>query len=103
MKREHRHYVRRRLPESQLLVCEGVDRALSGQISILGLGGMFVRTHETYPVGTTIDVRIHAPEEVIETQCVVRDVQPGGLGVEFTRLRGKNEESLRKFLKQVRN
>lgn len=103
MKREHRYYERHRMPENSLFPCEGVDRPLNGHVSILGLGGMFVRTHESYPVGTTLDVRIHAPEEVIEAQCVVRDVLPGGLGFEFTRLRGKHEDAVRKILQGLKN
>ena len=103
MNRDNRHYVRHTIPEEQLLPCEGVNRPLSGHVSILGLGGMFVRTRESYPLGTPLEVRIHAPGDVIDAQCVVRDVLPGGLGLEFTKLRGKHEDGVRKFLEQLKN
>jgi len=103
MNRESRHYTRHLIPEESLLPCEGVNRPLKGQVSVMGLGGMFVRTRESYPIGTALEVRIHAPDDVIDAQCVVRDVLPGGLGLEFTKLRGKHEDVVRTFLERLKN
>lgn len=98
-----RHYERVRLPEDRMLSCELVGREEVGLISVLGLGGMFIRTHETFPIGTTLEVRLSGDGQIIETQCVVRDVAPGGMGVEFTRLRGTHEDNLKKVLAARKN
>src|SRR2546428_9921122 len=59
---------------------------------------MYIRTRDTYPSGTELELRIRADDQTLETSCVVRDVLPGGLGVEFTWLRGPLEAKLQKIL-----
>jgi len=103
MEKDYRRYERVVIPEDKLLACEGLERALDGLVSIVGLGGMFIRTRESYPVGTVVGVRIRGDGEVVETECVVRDVEPGGLGVEFVRLRGQHEETLKKIVDRFKS
>ena len=103
MERDSRHYERIRVPEDKLIPCEGVGRPLRGHVSVVGLGGMFIRTRESYPVGTVFDVRLGDGEEAIEASCVVRSVDPGGLGVEFVKLRGKHEQALKKIIDRLKS
>jgi len=98
VKKERRHHDRIVIPEDKLLPCEGISRPLSGQISVLGTGGMYIRTRNTYPLGTELELRIRANAETLEAPCVVRDITPGGLGVEFTWLRGSLERKLKNIL-----
>lgn len=98
MKQDRRRVERVVIPEDQLLPCEGVSRPLAGKVSVLGAGGMYIRTRDTYPSGTELELRIRADDETLQTPCVVRDVSPGGLGVEFTWIRGPLEARLQKIL-----
>jgi hypothetical protein len=67
MERDTRHYERFRVPEEKLIPCEAVGRPLRGHISIVGLGGLYVRTRESYPAGTVLDLRFGDGEEAVET------------------------------------
>lgn len=100
MRRYKRHYERYRLPEQNQFPCEGVDSPLRGYISVIGLGGMFVRTAEMFGFGTRLAVRLHTEDGVVETKAVVRYAAPGGLGFEFVELRGQHEQILRKALER---
>ena len=102
MKEDRRHHERIVIPEDKLLPCEGVNRPLSGKVSVLGTGGMYIRTTDTYASGTELELRIRADGETLETPCVVRDVTPGGLGVEFTWVRGLVEERLKKIIARLK-
>ncbi len=64
---------------------------------------MYIRTTDTYAPGTELELRIRADAEAIETPCVVRDVTPGGLGVEFTWLRGPLEQKLQKMMGRIKS
>jgi hypothetical protein len=102
MKEDRRRHDRIVIPEDKLLSCEGVSRPLTGKISVLGTGGMYVRTTDTFPAGTELELRIRTEEDTLETPCVVRDVAPGGLGVEFTWVRGPLEEKLKKLMTRLK-
>jgi hypothetical protein len=98
MRTQKRYYVRYRLPEPSQLPCEGVGTALHGYVSVIGLGGMFIRTAENFEVGKRLAVRLHCEEGVVEAKAVVRYAAPGGVGVEFVELRGLHEQTLRQVL-----
>ncbi len=102
MKPERRQHDRIVIPEDKLLPCEGISRPLSGQVSVLSTRGMYIRTRDTYALGTELELRIRADAETLEAPCVVRDITPGGLGVEFTWLRGPLEGKLKKIIAQVK-
>ncbi len=101
MKKDRRQHDRIVIPEDHLLPCEGVSRPLTGKISVFGIGGMYIRTKDAYPAGTELELRIRVGDEVLEAPCVVRDVAPAGLGVEFTWLRGGLEQKLKKLLTRL--
>lgn len=95
---ERRRHRRILLPEEDLLSCEAVGQPMNGQVSILGPGGMFIRTRHAPPAGSTIAVRVSSDEESFEAECVVRDVTPGGIGVEFTSADGPHSATVKKIL-----
>jgi hypothetical protein len=102
VKEDRRHHDRVVVPEDKLLPCEGVSRPLNGKISVLGTGGMFIRTTDAYPPGTELELRICADSETLDAPCVVRDAAPSGLGVEFTWVRAPFEEKLRKIIARLK-
>jgi PilZ domain-containing protein len=97
-KKDLRTHGRVCIPEDQLLPCEAVGGGLTGHVSVLGAGGAFIRTHETLPVGTRLSLRVHGNGAQFEAQGVIRDVQPGGVGVAFSRLGRKQKENLHRIL-----
>lgn len=99
-RRYKRHYERYRLPEQKEIPCEGVNTSLQGYVSVIGLGGIFVRTTETYEFGKRLTLRIHCEDGPVEAKAVVRYAAPGGLGFEFVELRGEHEQNLRKALER---
>jgi len=102
MKDDRRHREGIVIPEDKLLPCEGVSRPLTGKISVLGTAGMYIRTTDRYPPGTELELRISADGVALEAPCVVRDVEPGGLGVEFTWLRGPLEHKLERIMARIK-
>jgi hypothetical protein len=99
---DNRLYDRIYLPDEKSIPCEGLGFAFEGQISVVGLGGMYVRTGKSYPIGTVLPLRFSAGAEVVEADCIVRDVEPEGIGLEFVKLRGPNEDSLKRILNAFR-
>lgn len=100
--RNYRRYQRFVVPEDRLASCEAVGRALDGKVAIVGLGGIFIRTRETWPPGTLLKVSILCDGDLVEAKCVVRRQEPDGLGAEFVKLRGKHEERLKKFMASLK-
>lgn len=96
--KNQRRHERVLIPEDRLFRCTGIGSHLDGRVSVIGLSGMFIRTRESHPVGATLALRIHALDTEIEAQCVVRDVEPGGLGVGFSRLSAESEHKLKSVL-----
>lgn len=83
MEIEERRYPRKILDESQWLECEGVGCELQGQVRVVGLGGVFIRTRQTFPVGSALGLRIRNGNDWLEAVGVVRSQEPHGIGVEF--------------------
>ncbi len=98
----YRFYQRVLVPDHYPVQCEGVGIALDGKVSVLSLGGMYIRTRESHPEGSAFGIRMRASDDVVETVCVVRRREPGGLGVEFVKLRGQHEESLKRILARLK-
>jgi hypothetical protein len=90
--RRHQRFL---VPEGQSLRCEGIGIRCDGVISVFGLGGMFIRTRDSHPVGATLVLRIHGIGDDIRAECVVRDVHPGGFGAEFSNLVPAEERKLK--------
>ncbi len=104
MREELRRNQRIRLPEESLLRCEGIGTPLDGLVSVLGLTGMFIRTRDTHPVGATLVIRLYGSDkDIIEGQCVVRDVLPGGMGVEFSVISEQDQLALRHLLERLKS
>jgi hypothetical protein len=102
MKQELRNYERTSIPDDRLLPCAASSGELRGHVSVLGVGGAFIRTRDLLPVGTALILRIDGHGEVLTIPCVVRDVQPGGVGVSFSRLPAQQKEHLKKILARLK-
>ena len=67
----------------------------TGQITVLGGGGAFLRGCDGYTVGSVVQLRFTLPKVEHEIACsaVVRGRFPGsGIGLQFTRLGSQHRE-----------
>ena len=102
MKSDNRLYDRVYLTENQYLKCEGVGFAFEGRVSVLGLGGIYILADKSYPMGTVLALRIPNGADVVEADGIVRDVEADGFGVEWVKLRGANEDTLKRIMTRLR-
>jgi hypothetical protein len=103
MKENRRRHERILIPEQKMPACEGVNRPLTGRVLVLGTGGAYLLTNDRYPTGTEFELRITAGTDVVESPCAVRDVESGGMGVEFTWLSAAAEIKLRKLIMRFKS
>jgi hypothetical protein len=102
MEVENRLYERVVLGPAETLPCEGLGFAFAGKVAVISMGGIYVQGDKSFPVGTVLPLRFRAGEEVVEADCIVRDADAQGLGLEFVKLRGPNEDALRRILERLR-
>ena len=78
-------------------------RALSDVgATVIGLGGMFVRSKTPPPPGSVIKLVFVCTSVSIESECTVRHITDNGMGIEFTGITPDNEEKLKNLLHQLR-
>jgi hypothetical protein len=102
LRRHHRVLIH----NSRLIrVANAPDRprpAFEGIVTIIGLGGMFIRTKSLYPLGTVLHLSLVDSIATLDSECTVRTVAPNGLGVEFTRITPENEKKLKALLSALK-
>jgi hypothetical protein len=96
-----RRHARILLDPQHTLRCDSATPKINGSVTVIGLGGMFVRTASLQPFGTVLKLRVHN-SVVFEARCTVRSVAENGVGVEFTALARPEEEKLKNLLLHLR-
>jgi c-di-GMP-binding flagellar brake protein YcgR len=81
---------------------DGGGLLVEGTATVIGLGGMFVRSNAIAPPGTGLSLAATCPFLTIESRCTVRHVMEDGMGIEFTGLSRANEQKLKWLLFQLR-
>jgi hypothetical protein len=71
---------------------------LEGIVTVIGLGGMFIRTGNSYPAGAVLHVVLKCSPLSIESECIVRNSVSNGIGVELTEVTPENEQKLKALL-----
>lgn len=99
---DRRKHQRILLPENHFLPCKSLAPKFEGIVSIIGTGGLFVRTNHALTMGQTLRLRIQDPSLKFEVQCTVRDVTEKGAGVEFAPLSLPKQRVLQNFLRTLR-
>lgn len=79
-----------------------VGPGLTGVVTVIGMGGLFLRAKDMQPPGTTLVLKLTCAEMMIEVGCSVRYVTDNGMGIEFTTITGGNDQKLLNLLDQVR-
>jgi hypothetical protein len=80
----------------------GEGPQFEGVATVVGLGGMFVRTKTPPPPGSIVKLTVVCASICIESECSVRHVTDNGMGIEFTGITLENEEKLKNLLHQLR-
>lgn len=75
---------------------------LDGVVTVIGLGGMFIRTSKTQPFGTVLKLKVDDPAASFEAEFTVRSVAENGIGVEITKISPENEQRLRALLTRLK-
>lgn len=75
---------------------------LDGVVTVIGLGGMFIRTAKVQPFGTVLKLRLDHPVATFEAEFTVRSVAENGIGVEITGISPENEQRLKALLMRLK-
>jgi hypothetical protein len=99
-----RRFERIDLPEGRRLICAAFGEGLhvDGEVTVIGSGGMFLRTAKVPDVGARLGIKMRSIADVVEADCVVRNNHHEGFGVEFVDMRPKFRENLDKILERLR-
>ena len=81
----------------------GEGPRLEGSISVIGLGGMFVRTKAPLPPGSVLHVVLTCPTFSLESDCTVIHVKSTGMGVELTGITPENEQKMKALLLDLKS
>ena len=73
-----------------------------GIVTVIGLGGMFIRTSKGSPPGAVLRLKLEDPVATFESECTVRHVAETGVGVEITAITPDNERRLRSLLLRLK-
>jgi hypothetical protein len=100
-----RHHQRILVPASRKIRAEsqGGSRRLEGIVSVIGLGGIFVRTRSSEPTGAVLRLKLTDPLVSFESDCTVRSVAQNGMGFEFTAMAPSDEQKLKFLLRQMKS
>jgi len=101
-----RRHQRILVPGSRLIRVSGVSagkkQEIEGVITVIGFGGMFIRTSNELPIGAVLRVLLTDLINTLEAECTVRNVASNGFGVEFTRITRENEQKLKALLSAIK-
>ncbi|MGH9685430.1 MAG: PilZ domain-containing protein [Candidatus Acidiferrales bacterium] len=80
----------------------GSGPEIAGTISVIGLGGLFLRTRDFQPAGTVLQLKLIDSLVTLESACTVRRVTDNGMGLEITHISPSDEQKLRFLLAQFK-
>jgi hypothetical protein len=94
-KKERRRHQRVLVPEGRIIRAQGTRPRLEGIVSIIGPGGMFIRTRDSQPCGTVLKLKLKDSTFSFRVLGTVRHVEENGLGVEITGITPEDEQKLK--------
>lgn len=97
-----RKYPRVPIPKGAVVAWEHAGVRKVSSVSVLALGGLFIATKETPPVGDVIKLVFDVPGGEVRARAVVCDIQPGkGMGVQFTSMEPDARARLSQLMKAL--
>jgi hypothetical protein len=101
---ERRVHPRTKVSVQTELQLADIDTPLRGQTSDLSLGGCYIRTMVTIPVGTRLNVGLWLGEEKVTINAIVVTCYPQiGSGIQFLAMPLTDRNRVRAFLESVRD
>lgn len=102
VEKDLRRHQRILVPEGRKIQAQGMRPILIGTVTVIGLGGLFIRTGNTQPCGTVLRLKLTDPFIALDAECTVRHIAENGIGVEITGLTLENEHKLKTLLLQLK-
>jgi hypothetical protein len=72
------------------------------RVATLGLGGLFIATHDPPPVGTLVKIVFDVPGGEVRARAMVKNVEPGqGMAIAFIQMGQEDRARLDQLLKKL--
>jgi hypothetical protein len=97
-----RRYPRIGLPKGMWVAWYGGAEHQISRVGTLSMGGIFICAPTPPPVGTKLKMAFEVPGGEVQTEGTVRSVEAGkGMGIQFTRLSGKDRALLQRLMNRL--
>ncbi|MGB8674446.1 MAG: PilZ domain-containing protein [Candidatus Acidiferrales bacterium] len=95
-----RRHQRVLVPEGHSIHADGSGRGfqLEGEVSVVGLTGIFLRTRDLRAVGTAMHLKVIGPLAGFEFDGAIRYVGERGVGVEIISITPTDQQKLKSLL-----
>jgi hypothetical protein len=103
VRKDLRQHQRLLVPEGRTIPIEVSGLQLSGAVTVIGLGGMFIRTRTPQHLGSVFHLQLVDAFISLEADCTVRSLSDRGMGVEFTGISPENEQKLKMLLAHLKS
>jgi c-di-GMP-binding flagellar brake protein YcgR len=102
--KDRRRYQRILVPAGHAILARGFrnGKRFEGIVSVIGLGGIFIRTRESFPLGTIVQISLTDPIISFDSECTVRACTETGIGLEFLSIDPAAQQKLQFLLKQLK-
>jgi PilZ domain len=101
-RKDLRQHQRLLVPEGRKVAVEAAGLDLDGSVTVIGLGGMFIRTRNSQHLGATLHLKLVDAFITFEAEGTVRNQSEKGIGVEFTGISPENEQKLKMLLTHLK-
>jgi hypothetical protein len=97
-----RRFPRIALPQGMWVAWYGGAEHQISRVGTLSMGGIFICVPAPPPVGTKLKLAFEVPGGEVQTEGVVRNIEPGkGMGIQFTRLNAKDRVLLQRLMNRL--
>jgi PilZ domain len=97
-----RRHPRVKSPRGLFVAWETGSKRSVSRLETLSLGGVFIRTPEPPPIGSTLNILLDMQNGDVRARAIVRRVTPSkGMGIEFISMTPEDRARLNKQLQQL--
>jgi PilZ domain len=97
-----RRHPRVKSPRGLFVAWETGSKRSVSRLETLSLGGVFIRTPEPPPIGSTLNILLDMQNGDVRARAIVRRVAPSkGMGIEFISMTPEDRARLNKQLQQL--
>lgn len=102
MPKSNRRYQRIPTPKGVWVAWQNGAESSVSRVRDLNIGGLFIATPTSAPLGTVVTILLSVPEGEIRSRATVRNVVTGeGMGVEFTNIAAEDSARLEKLIARL--